>query len=434
MYSLEKFRWLTVRVGRTAVDWNDNFPVLTHQLDSADASCSTVVSSPMTAIPNICAPTKLDTDIREESASDAGSRNTTSHWPGSGSREKDMAPSRELASVYQYTTQDDRTHRDGGPYAKVPVGVHRVYGVTFPSFKIEPIYWSPVKDIAPVIRGTWFYHENMLPVETEVANLLEAGYISVGGWTQGWKDELDRAVEEGPLGEMKILHMLWPDNSSVVGPSQAGTDLEQSADDSLKKLQDIAADAERFIDTATGPGGPDNKAAGSTPYGRDGTIQQYTSAGIIYANGTDAYILEPGAQPSDYYRRRPLANIVQKDRKIGTRVVRGFDQGAWDRSHPPKKEDQARKTEVGLSATDSNPGPKTEENNEPSLADSHRLEVTDLVLVIHGIGQKLSERIESYLFTHAINAFCRDVRCELVNNIVKSDLREGMGGIMVLPV
>jgi hypothetical protein len=59
--------------------------------------------------------------------------------------------------------------------------------------------------------------------------------------------------------------------------------------------------------------------------------------------------------------------------------------------------------------------------------------VTDLVLVIHGIGQKLSERVESYHFTHAINTFRRYVNEEL-NNIIKSDMREDMGGIMVLPV
>jgi hypothetical protein len=60
--------------------------------------------------------------------------------------------------------------------------------------------------------------------------------------------------------------------------------------------------------------------------------------------------------------------------------------------------------------------------------------VTDLVLVIHGIGQKLSERIETYHFTHAINAFRREVNVELGTSEVKRHLREDMGGIMVLPV
>jgi hypothetical protein len=42
-----------------------------------------------------------------------------------------------------------------------------------PDLKMEPIYWAPVGDIADVVRGTWFYKDTMLPVETPVANMLE---------------------------------------------------------------------------------------------------------------------------------------------------------------------------------------------------------------------------------------------------------------------
>jgi hypothetical protein len=42
-----------------------------------------------------------------------------------------------------------------------------------------PIYWTPVNDTAQVVRGTWFYEDTMLPVETSVANMLEAGYLEM---------------------------------------------------------------------------------------------------------------------------------------------------------------------------------------------------------------------------------------------------------------
>ena len=88
---------------------------------------------------------------------------------------------------------------------------------------MEPIYWSPMNDLALVIRGTWFYAENMLPVETDVANMLEAGYIEMKPWTETWKDELNSAVEVGAIGEMKILHKLWPERhkKSSSRPSSA---------------------------------------------------------------------------------------------------------------------------------------------------------------------------------------------------------------------
>ncbi|KAK5136733.1 hypothetical protein LTR04_004514, partial [Oleoguttula sp. CCFEE 6159] len=78
--------------------------------------------------------------------------------------------------------------------------------------------------------------------------------------------------------------------------------------------------------------------------------------------------------------------------------------------------------------------PNRRQKSDPTLALSERPKVTDLVLVIHGIGQKLSERIESYHFTHAINSFRREVNVELGTSSVKANLRKDMGGIMVLPV
>jgi pimeloyl-ACP methyl ester carboxylesterase len=55
-------------------------------------------------------------------------------------------------------------------------------------------------------------------------------------------------------------------------------------------------------------------------------------------------------------------------------------------------------------------------------------------MVVHGIGQKLAERVENYHFTHAINAFRRAINVELDNDAVRSVRRGGQNGIMVLPV
>lgn len=94
---------------------------------------------------------------------------------------------------------------------------------------MEPIYWSPVHDIAAVVRGTWFYKESMLPVEVEVANMLEAGYTLLQPWTETWKDELDSAVEVGALGEMKILQRLWPEKPKKP-ESRPGSSIGSRAD------------------------------------------------------------------------------------------------------------------------------------------------------------------------------------------------------------
>ncbi|KAL6706503.1 hypothetical protein ACN47E_005442 [Coniothyrium glycines] len=334
-----------------------------------------------------------------------------------------------------------------GPSANVPVGVSRLHHVVMDadSIRMEPIYWSPLSDVAQIVRGTWFYKESMMPVEVEVANMLEAGYLELRPWTQTWKDELDSAVEVGAFGEMKIVHTLWPappkktESRPSTSQQMQSTGLVQSllpetVDDPEQERREIVENACDLIDISTGPSGPDHKAAGDLEYGADGRKRLYLKAGIIYANDTEAYILKPTLQPSDYYGRRPLANYIRKGRTIGVSVVRGFDQSTWDKLHPSKNTPKAQAAREGVSSAQAGTPQYRRQKSDPELAQSERPKVTDLVLVIHGIGQKLSERMETFHFTHAMNAFRREMNVELGTSDVKRHLRKDMGGVMILPV
>lgn len=345
--------------------------------------------------------------------------------------------------------EDSRPATATGPSSKVAVGVSRLHNVEMPALQMTPIYWDPVHDIAQVSRSTWFYRETMLPVETPVANMLEAGYVDLQAWTETWKDELNSAVEVGAAGEMKILHKLWPDTSKShrpsmdVRPGSARENLLGTVASNLVDLEPDTPDRQReksveaacdIIDVSTGPGGHDNKASGTSSHGLYGPTRHYGMSGVIYANEREAYILKPNLQPSTYYGRRPLANYIRKGRKLGIAVVRGFDQLAYEKLHPSKITAKEIKAEQGTSSSQSGAPPDRRAKIDPDLAKSERPKVTDLILVIHGIGQKLSERVESFHFTHAINSFRREVNVELGASNVKVRLSKDMGGIMVLPV
>jgi hypothetical protein len=407
-----------------------------------NASFSGVDTSTVTGHPFIRAPSR--TNIASSSRSRSTSLRPVSHKLDSYDWAEASNADGNAQSQDPMKPSESAKPKPAGPTAKVAVGVSRLHEVVLPELQMEPIYWSPVNDIASVVRGTWFYAENMLPVEVDVANMLEAGYVELRAWTQTWKDELLSAVEVGALGEMKILHRLWPEKPKVPvsrpGTSR-GSDLGRMVGgvdrldfDPEKEREQIAAGAGDLIDIAVGPNGSDHKAAGAAPFGRDGTTRKYLSAGIIYPNEKEAYILRPNLQPSDYYGRRPFANYIRKGRKIGIRVVRGFDQQAWDKLHPPTKTSAAAKAREGVSTAEAGVDPVERQWQDPAMSGSLRPHVTDLVLVIHGIGQKLSERMESYHFTHAINAFRRDVNVELGTDSVKPHIRPELGGIMVLPV
>ena len=138
--------------------------------------------------------------------------------------------------------------------------------------------------------------------------------------------------------------------------------------------------------------------------------------------------------PSDYFGRRPLANYIRKGHKLGIPVVRGFDQRIWDKLHPPKTSSKATKAAQGVATSASGVQPRERRKTDPDLARAERPEVTDLIFVIHGIGQKLSERMSSFHFTHAMNAFRREINVEVGSKEVKARFRKDMGNIMTLPI
>jgi hypothetical protein len=156
----------------------------------------------------------------------------------------------------------------------------------------------------------------------------------------------------------------------------------------------------------------------------------YRNYHVVYKDRALAFLLKPSLKPSAYYGRKPVTKIM-KGFTVGIPVVRGFDRQAWESLHDKKHAPSQR----SHSPEHSEPTQESRQQPCPACAlDQERGQVTDLVLVAHGIGQKFAERVESFHFTHAINAFRRAMNVELENEAVKSVLRPGQNGIMVLPV
>ncbi|KAH0562529.1 hypothetical protein GP486_002789, partial [Trichoglossum hirsutum] len=310
--------------------------------------------------------------------------------------------------------------------ATVPVGVFRLHLVRLPKMQLESIYWSSAHDTSEVIRGTWFFRDSYLPVDLEVAKMLEAGYRELKPWTETWKDELNCAIEVGGEGEAKIIHRLCPDESPKPDVSSPGC--EHTTESS-----GVCSD-ERCVErlNSTKDAGPDKRHVGAS---QPRASANYSNASVIYLDSKEAYILRPNLVPSPrYYYRRPLASI-RKGKTVGIPVVRGFDWQAWEKIHPPKKSAATFRTQEDFKTpqcgtADIGSGVKCEACSKQEEIPT----VTDLILVIHGIGQKLSERVESFNFTHAINSFRRMINVEMRNEYVMQHLRPDQKGIMVLPV
>ncbi|KUL83318.1 hypothetical protein ZTR_11357 [Talaromyces verruculosus] len=282
---------------------------------------------------------------------------------------------------------------------------------------MKPIYWSPLHDISDVLRATWFYKNTMLPIEPRLANELEKGYQYMRAWTDTWQDELNSCVEHGADAEMKVVYKLWQDDSisrSRPETAQGKTSTEVSVDDADAEIEEIT-----FAQNLAASGATIKTESNS-----------HKNASVIYVDGKDAQILRPSLLPSVSRNRRPLSSI-RKGRQIGIPVVRGFDRKQWDQLHPVKQ------TNIDMRHYLTRPQIRHSRGEQICYAcdiEGSRPNPSDLVLVIHGIGQKLSEKMESYHFTHAINAFRRSVNMELNNEEIWPYIRPDHGGIMVLPV
>ncbi|KAM0554655.1 hypothetical protein ACHAPJ_006724 [Fusarium lateritium] len=318
--------------------------------------------------------------------------------------------------------KDKKVVEDNQPsVAEVAVGISRLHMVSLPMLQMKPIYWSPINDVAVVSRATWFYRDTMLPIPPAVANQLEAGYHDLRPWTETWNDELRCAIDVGPLGEEKVSHRLWPKESEV-GSGDDFPELAIPTDPfcAARCFRGEAA-AEGTIDTTPVIKSASNEAHHPT--------RPYSNYHVLYKNATEAFLLKPSLKPSAYYGRRPVMKVM-KGVTVGVPVVRGFDRVTWERLHHRKQ----APNKAGASAADESHESSGQDVCAACKAEKEKRQVTDLVLVAHGIGQKFAERVESFHFTHAINGFRRAVNIELQSPIVKEVLREDQNGLMILPL
>lgn len=317
-------------------------------------------------------------------------------------------------------------HREGDS-AEVPVGVSRLHMVSLPVLQMKPIYWSPVNDIAQVMRATWFYRDSMVPLEPAVANQLEAGYRELQPWAETWRDEIKSALYVGALGEEKVSYRLWPEPEK----RPKGKSDELPPEPAISSDPYCASRCFRGEAAAEGtlePVHSEKEAATPLPESRS-----FANYHVIFKDESTAFLLKPSQRPSAYYGRKPIAKIM-KGATVGIPVVRGFDLAMWRRAHEKWPATQAKEASTPTAQRPGNIGRLGQSGCPGCSVERERGQVTDLVLVAHGIGQKFAERVESFHFTHAVNGLRRAINIELETPAIKSVLRPEQNGIMVLPV
>lgn len=247
------------------------------------------------------------------------------------------------------------------------VGIERLHYVDLAELKMKPVYWSSRNASATytaVRRGTWFFMADGQPVAEELSEVLEEGYAEVRPWTMAYEAELESAGELGESGEAKLKY-------------------------------NIAGDAHG----------------------------QY----VIYRNDSVAWI---GSRTIGSKLVKSIYSTIGRHRKEAfIEVYRGYDFG---RAHPPAKISREHSpapsgTKRRPSSLPPRPDRLRDMSGQSTLAEDGipaPSAVTDLVLVIHGIGQKLAETSEGWTFTHAVTKLRLLIHEQMAHKDVKPILRE----------
>lgn len=350
---------------------------------------------------------------------------------------------------------DTEQYSDEEEDDEILVGIRRLYRVSVRELLIKPVYWKPIRDTSYVVRCEWFFSSTLSPVEPSLEAAVSKAFHKVKPWTSDYADELKMALQVPEMIDkikIPISYTLTPEkpeqptltfNAVVVfAPCLAQEPIEPCEDKEEEEKQQskqysikpksktsnssLPSDSVDPIDTASLDSSQSSEID-MTDIKEEPTItpestQKSTQTKEIPCVSKPypiAYIFPPQfanapRNPLSYLTLPTGAQLVST--LLAGRTPTGTLstlQRHFDWSHYKKAKDLPDRPSDNLGFT---PPP-----------------ITELIFVIHGIGQKLSERLESFNFTYAINRFNILIAEQLDSPNVQQYLRKDTT-IVALPI
>ncbi|KAK5115787.1 hypothetical protein LTR62_000876 [Meristemomyces frigidus] len=344
--------------------------------------------------------------------------------------------------------------RDG--IVKVPVNEDYLFDVDVVGRELAPAYWlGPVYSVR---RGTWFYQDGntQRPCDENLAAQLEEGYLKVKAWRLPTTQAQATASQKGRSApQSRVRPVSWtpgeetkasrePSASANIPPHGSSGDLKAQA---AEQASDLPRD-HRSLETG-------QLEQPQNTYRLFGT---HMNSVVTYQDGTTAWLLTDDFMSRmnySMYQRfaggghfagmkmtrgyiNPEKKVPEKDSKSNitesTRAPSPDKSGATeqqaDDTEAPSRPSQSETRRANLqrqmsslleSATGEDPEQQDEEvrrRDEREIEDDYReaedeeqgREIEHLILVTHGIGQRLGLRLESVNFVHDVNTLRKTLK------------------------
>ncbi|EMD93007.1 hypothetical protein COCC4DRAFT_139093 [Bipolaris maydis ATCC 48331] len=348
---------------------------------------------------------------------------------------------------------------------KVPVNEDYLFDVEIETRELAPAYWlGPVYDVK---RGTWFTPDGEA-VDEGLAMQLEEGYLRVKPWKFG-KPEEKRAVSQPRVRPLSMGPLAGEDHRKELGrlnrDSTSNPVTPKSSYDSLKKEAENQAEDAKPADSATNSNAPADLPRTHRLFGAHlnstVTYQDETTAWLLTDDmwsrmGSTLYQRFAGGahyagnkyirgytDPADKKKQSAPAKGPQSAKPSGRpetpSLAYGSDHGKQSDSDVNTDEDTSenersmspsqtrrRNLERQVSSLLTSSKPEYEQQQEEAMrkreekemredykaqndSDQGR-EIEHLLLVTHGIGQRLGMRMESINFIHDVNTMRKSLK------------------------
>ncbi|CAG8683263.1 5718_t:CDS:10 [Dentiscutata erythropus] len=272
----------------------------------------------------------------------------------------------------------EQAYRSGIPGTKVPCNEDYLFEVDVDKREIQPVYWSgPIYEVR---RATWFQQAELnkyIPCDENLAMQIEEGYKKYQAW------------------------ILSPESDQNSLTTSEGV---------------IEKEKER----------------------RWALLGKYLSQYVTYTNPTTAWLLNDDM--TGRLTKTFFSTITNNENLGGTRLIRGYNEVIKYTFQKPnadtekKKKDEASETVArNISTLNEQQSDIKQEAVETQDYENEESEceervIDHLILVIHGIGQKLSERLEWISFIHDVNTFRKTLKSIPKNNTPETSQNPTMKG------
>ncbi|KAF2001368.1 DDHD-domain-containing protein [Amniculicola lignicola CBS 123094] len=356
----------------------------------------------------------------------------------------------------------DPNPTDNETSTRVPVNEDYLFDVEIETRELAPTYWmGPVYSVK---RGTWFTPDGE-PADENLANQLEEGYLKIKPWRFAKQNVQQRSTSQ-PRGRPISLNMRIDDDyRKVLGQRESNSNpvTPKTSIDSLRAEAERDEEAGRSPRDDTTPPSPDNVPRTYRLFGA------HMNSIVTYQDGTTAWILTDdflSRMGSTLYQRfaggahyagmkyvRGYVDPAKKkssqatkdgkgkkdnesDRPITPSLAYGSDSGKLsskgssddgseieeERPHSPSEERRKTLERHMSSILTSGDADSQEEQirkrdeqemredyKDQSKSEQNR-EIEHLLLVTHGIGQRLGMRMESVNFIHDVNTLRKSLK------------------------